>query len=363
MVDGESGLRAISPKWERPRYIGSQRRLEWPNGTFALLYSGEEPDQLRGPQHHKAWVDELAKYKYPQETWDNLELGLRLGENPQVVVTTTPRPLPLLRDMLTDDSFVVTSESTYANVANLPQKFIKRILRRYEGTRLGRQELYAHILDDVPGALWSRDLLDETRWAHGETLPRLFKTVVAVDPQGRHRGTGRRKPDLDRKRPETGIVVVGLAHCNCPAAQAGDDVHGFVIEDATRSYSPELWGRKSIDLYRAYRSVHIVAERNFGGDMVESNIRAVDRGARVKTISASKGKYVRAEPVAALYEQRRVHHVGMFATLEDQMCTWTPDDEEKRQSGSPNNMDALVWALTDLFKLNVRSRRVVFGSG
>jgi phage terminase large subunit-like protein len=314
MVEGESGILACCPPWLQPKYEPSKRRLTWPNGTTATTYSGDAPEQLRGPQHHHAWCDELAKWKYPIDCWDNLELGLRLGDDPRCVVTTTPRPIPLLKQLLADPGTVVTRGSTYDNTVNMAPSFKERILARYEGTRLGRQELYAEILEDTPGALWSRQLLEDTRVRAAPALKRIF---VGLDPGG-----------------DAGIVVAGL----------GEDGHGYVLDDRSVSGSPATWAGQAIAAYHTLQANAIIAERNHGGEMVELTLRTQDATVAVQTVWASQGKYARAEPVSALYEQKKVHHVGMFAAMEDELCNWVPGEGLP----SPNRLDALVWALTAL---------------
>lgn len=326
---------AISPPWDEPRYEPSKRRLTWKNGARATLYSADEPNLLRGPQHDTAWCDELASWQY-SEAWDQLQFGLRLGADPRVVVTTTPRPTPIIRELLKAQTSHVTRGRTFDNAANLAKAFLEQIVAKYEGTRLGRQELDAEVLDDAPGALWKRDQLDALRVAKA---PDLRTIVVGVDPavtSGEHAN-------------ETGIIVVGI----------GTDGHGYVLEDASGRYSPNEWGRRLVALYQHHKANRIVAEVNQGGDLVASNIATVARDMQVTvsvtTVHAARGKRTRAEPVAALYEQRRVHHVGCFAMLEDEMATWEPDvvledgpQKKIQRSDSPDRVDALVWALTDL---------------
>jgi phage terminase large subunit-like protein len=327
IVEGDSGILASAPPWNRPVYQPSKRRLTWPNGAVATTYSAEEPDQLRGPQHDAAWADELAKWRYP-DAWDQLQFGLRLGQNPRCVVTTTPRPTPLIKSLIADPLTVVTRGSTKENYANLAAPFLKKILNKYQGTRLGRQELDAEILDDAPGALWKREQIEALRVAamRPDGTPRRFlRVVVAIDPS----------VSGASETAETGIVAVGL----------GEDRHGYVLDDATVIQpTPEQWGRAAANLYRARHADRIIAEVNNGGDLVEANLRTVDRSLPVKQVRASRGKDVRAEPIAALYEQGRVHHVGTFPLLEDQMCQWEPGVSK----WSPNRIDALVWALTEL---------------
>lgn len=325
LVEGQSGILAISPKDERPLYEPSKRRLTWPNGATATLYNGTEPDQLRGPEHTDAWVDELAKYDYPQDTWDNLQFGLRLGDHPRVCVTTTPRPIKIIRDLLKSPDTVVTRGSTFDNLANLPPRFTTAIREKYEGTRLGRQELFAEVLDDLPGALWQRSAIDASRI---KEAPEMRRVVVAVDPSGT-------KGDSD-EGDEIGIIVVGL----------GIDGRGYVLADRSCKLSPDGWGRRAVQAYHEFNADRIVAERNFGGAMVEHVIRTIDRSVSYKEVTASRGKVVRAEPVAALYEQSRVSHVGSFDLLEDQMCQMGA--EGYVGEGSPDRLDALVWGLSEL---------------
>lgn len=330
MVEGESGIMAVSPPSFRPKYEPSKRRLTWPNGAVATTYSGDEPDQLRGPNFDSAWADEPAKWRYATQVWDNLEMALRLGDNPQVVATTTPRPIPLIKSLIADPQTVVTRGHTDENRENLSETFIHRVVRRYEGTRLGRQELAGEVLDDNPGALWQRDRIEELRVAK---LPDLERIVVAVDPQAADPNE-----TSDEETAETGIVVVGRT--------GGRDPHAFVLEDGSCRDTPNNWGLAVISAYSKWRADRVVAEINNGGAMVQYVILTVarDQGQTVpyKAVHASRGKVTRAEPVAALYEQGKVHHVGMFAELEDQLCQWEPGQK------SPDRLDALVWGLTEL---------------
>lgn len=314
-------LLECTPGSEGLAYEPSRRLMRWANGTTATLYSAEEPDRLRGPQHHWAWCDELAAWQYAGETWDMLQMTMRLGEQPRVVASTTPRPIPLIRVLLKDPAVAVTRGSTFDNAANLSQSFLETVRKRYEGTRLGRQELYAEVLDDVPGALWQRDDLDKGRLRRA---PELKRVVVAIDPAITS------GEDSD----ETGIVVAGI----------GEDGTGYVLEDCSCRESPDRWARIAVDAYHRYKADRIIAERNQGGDMVEHTIRTVDRRVSYESVVAKRGKFVRAEPVAALYEQGRVHHAGSFPALEDQMCRYVPDGFD----GSPDRVDALVWAITAL---------------
>lgn len=331
MILGDSGLINCDPTLTADNWSPTNRRLSWPNGSTAWCYNATEPDQLRGPQHHFAWVDELAKFQYMQETWDQVQFGLRLGEHPRVLVTTTPRPLPLIKKLMVDPDTVVTTGATLDNKANLAANTVKQLYERYGGTRLGRQELQGEILTDIPGALWNRELIDEARIKDvPEDLERVY---VAVDPAvSNNEGSD-----------EHGIVVVGLAR------DAEGYARGYVLEDGTLRGSPEDWARRAVSLYRSWSADKIIAEKNQGGQMVESTIKAVDRSVNVELVHATRGKVVRAEPISALYEQHRVHHVGRFDKLEDQMCLFSIDNIRNISNGSPDRVDALVWGLTKLF--------------
>jgi phage terminase large subunit-like protein len=324
LVEGESGILAISPPWFRPRYEPTKRRLTWPNGAVATTYSAEQPEELRGPQHDAAWCDELAAWRYP-EAWDMLMFGLRLGERPRCVVTTTPKPIKLVRGLLQRSDVAVTRGSTYENRVNLAPPFLSQIVKRYEGTRLGRQEIAAELLDDIPGALWTRDVVERARVCE---IPALRRVVVAIDPAA----------SVSDGADETGIIAAGL----------GEDGHGYVLDDLSGRYAPPEWARRALALYHARHADRIVAEVNNGGDMVETVIRTLDPSASFKAVRATRGKATRAEPVAALYEQARVHHLGAFPALEDQLCAFASDFDRGREGYSPDRLDALIWALTEL---------------
>ncbi len=325
LVEGESGILACHPPDFRPHYEPSKRRLTWPNGAQATVYNAREPDQLRGPQHDAAWSDELAKWFYVRETWDMLQFGLRLGDRPRQIVTTTPRPIPVVKEIMGLPGTVVTRGGTTENAANLAPSFLKTIVRRYAGTRLGRQELNAEILDDVPGALWTRAMLDAARWS-GE-LPDMQRIVVAVDPSGTRGDRG----------DTIGIVVAGR----------GVDGFGYILADRSCRLSPAAWGKRAVDAYHEFQADRLIAEVNYGGAMVEHVIKTTDEMVAYEEVKASRGKIIRAEPVAALYEQGRVRHHGSFLELEDQLCGFTPDGYIGSDD-SPDRADALVWALTDL---------------
>lgn len=337
MVEGPAGLLAVHPKDFKPEYEPSKRRVTWKNGSTATLFNATEPDQLRGPQHDLAWCDELAKFRYAQATWEQLQFGLRLGVHPRQVVTTTPRPIPIIRKLMADDNTFVTRGRTYDNSANLAAPFLRQIEDRYGGTRIGRQELEGEVLDDIPGALWNREILDSCRVP--ESPSDLTRVIVAVDPAA----TSGEEAD------ETGIVGVGVA------PNSDGATHGYILADRSLRGTPEEWARRAVQLYRELSADRIVAEKNNGGEMVESVIKAVDRSVPVTLVTATRGKVVRAEPISALYEQGRIHHVGRFDKLEDQMCMFSQD--MLRTEGSPDRVDALVWGLTEVFGKIVSRRK------
>lgn len=335
MVEGESGL--LSVCWAgdrthdgdpigRPAYEPSKRRLTWENGAIATMFSAEEPERLRGPQHEAGWCDELAAWKHMQDTWDMFQFGLRLGNQPQACVTTTPKPKKLIRTLKKDERTIVTLGSTFDNTPNLARTFLRSVKEKYEGTRLGRQELFAELLDDVPGALWTADAFKPVR-EPGD----LVRVVVGVDPSG---ASGSEDETAD----EIGIVVAGKRA----------DGSLVILEDASCRLSPNGWGRRAVERYHQHQAGVIVAERNFGGAMVEAVIKTADRNAKVTLVTASRGKAVRAEPVAALYEQGRVDHMPGLEVLEQQMLHMASDGYVG--DDSPDRLDAAVWALTELME-------------
>lgn len=323
MVEGPAGILAVSRPSELPHYESSKRRVTWPNGAVATLYSAEEPDRLRGPQHDTAWCDELAAWSRLDDAWSMLQFGLRLGV-PQVLVTTTPRPVKVVRDLLADPRTRVVRGSTYDNSRNLAPSFLDEVRRKYEGTRLGRQELYAELLTDTPGALWTRALIDK---ATARDAPELRRIVVAIDPSVAADGGG----------DECGIVVAGIDY----------DGALWVIRDGSGNLSPSAWAARAVALCEEYKADAIVAEANNGGALVETTLRAFGARGRVKLVHASRGKRSRAEPVSALYEQGKARHARGLATLEDELCTWSSSSGDP----SPNRLDALVWAAFDLCNL------------
>lgn len=323
-------LLSIYPDGQAPSVTYKPVRVFWPNGATATGYNGTEPDQLRGPEFDTAWIDEFAKYRKAEETWDMLQMTLRVGDNPRTLITTTPRPIAILKKILAAESTVVSTGSTFDNAGNLSPRFLERIKADYDGTRLGRQELYAAILDDNPNALFHQSLINETR-VDDQRLPDFNMTLVGVDPPA----TG--NPDSD----ECGIVVASRDRPDTKHA------HFYVQDDQSiQGRSPEGWAAQAISAYYKHEANAIVAEVNQGGDMVESVIKGVDPDVKVIKVRATKGKWIRAEPVAGLYEQKRVHHIGSFPTLEDQMCDFDPSGLSDGKS--PDRMDALVWVITEL---------------
>lgn len=330
MIFGDSGILACSPPDRRPEWEATKRRLVWPNGAVAQAFSAQEPEALRGPQFDAAWVDELAKWKKAEETWDMLQFALRLGDHPQQVITTTPRNVGVLKAILHNPSTVVTHAPTDANRAYLAQSFLEEVQARYAGTRLGRQELEGVLLDDVEGALWTTGVLEGCRI---ERAPEMDRVVVALDPAvSGHAGSD-----------ECGIVVAG-AVTRGPV----QDWRAFVLEDASVRGKPTDWARAAIAAMERWGAEKLVAEVNQGGDLVESVLRQIDPLVPFRALRASRGKSARAEPVAALYEQGRVKHLrhGHLGALEDQLCRMTVAGYQGR--GSPDRVDALVWALTEL---------------
>lgn len=325
MINGESGILAVFPPDERPKVKYKPVRLDFPNGAQALGYNATEPNQLRGPQFDAAWCDELAKWRYARQTWDMLQFALRLGDHPRSMVTTTPLPIELIKSLLAgkEGKITVTRGRTIDNASNLAVPFLAKIRARYEGTRLGRQELDGEVLGDLPGALWSMSTIDAYRL---RDAPPCSRIIVSVDPAVTSTDTSN----------EHGIIVAGI-----------DGSRGIVLEDASISGSPSDWAKRAVALYRTYQADAIVIEVNQGGDMVASTIRTVDPDVNIVEVRATRGKHVRAEPIAALYEQGKVAHVGSFPKLEEQMTQMTTAGYEGE--GSPDRVDALVWALTELF--------------
>ncbi len=326
LAEGPAGLLAIAPRWNRPTYEPTKRRVTWPSGAVATLYSADEPARLRGPQHDLAICDELAAWRYP-EALDMLLLGLRLGRNPRVAIATTPRSTRVIRELLAREGrdVVVTRGSTLENRENLAPAYIEQILERYKGTRLERQEIFGEVLEDAEGALWSHEVLEATRVT--EAPSNMQRIVIAVDPAG----------SAEEGADETGIIVAGLSQ----------DRRAFVLDDLSGRFAPPDWAKRAISAYHAWRADRVVCETNYGGAMVAATIAAIDPSVPVKEITSSRGKVLRAEPIAALFEQRRAHIVGHFAELEDQACNFTADWSRSRD-GSPDRVDALVFAMTEL---------------
>ena len=338
MVKGESGFLNVCWKGDKtykggkmgyPEWSPTKRTLSWENGAQVQFFSAEEPERLRGPQFELAWCDELAAWNKDQDTWAMLQFCMRLGKHPRIMVTTTPKPTKLVREILKNPTTHTTTGSTFDNAANLAGTYLKAVKEQYEGTRLGRQELYAEVLEEAEGALWTTDMLDKASIKH-EDLPHLNRIVVSIDPAV----TANAESDM------TGIVVAGI------------DVNGiaYVLGDYTERLSPQGWASKAISLYHQYSADRIVAERNQGGEMVRRTLEVEDETVPIKLVHASRGKYARAEPVSALYERGLVRHVtnppdgASLNELETQMRTWEP----LGSIGSPDRLDACVWALTDL---------------
>ena len=324
MIEGESGILAVCPRDERPEYRKSERKLIWPNGATSLIFTADEPERLRGKQHKKIWADEMAAWRY-QEAWDQAKFGLRLGDRPQAIITTTPRPVKNVTDLIKDPATHLTRGTTYDNRSNLAPTFFAEIVKRYEGTRLGRQELNAEVLTDTPGALWAHDSISHVLPSQ---RPKMKRIVIGVDPA----------ITSEANSNETGIIAAGL----------GEDDHGYVLADRTGVMAPAEWARVVKQLYDEIEADRVVVETNQGGAMVRAVLQAQAPNLPVFEVRATRGKYVRAEPISALYAQGRVHHAGYFEALEDQMCSFTPDFD-RQQNGSPDRVDALVWAFTDLF--------------
>jgi phage terminase large subunit-like protein len=324
MIGGPSGLLSLDWGGKAPRWIGMRRCVELPNGAVAFGFSSEDPESLRGPQFSAAWCDELAKWKYPDATWDMLQFGLRLGARPRQVVTTTPRPIPLLKRLIADRGTIVSRTTTDDNWRNLAPAFLDAIVARYRGTRLGRQELDAELIEERPDALWHRPTIEACRVA---SAPELTRIVIGVDPPA---GSGDRSAAC-------GIVAAGIDRARI----------GYVLADATAGgLTPARWARRVVDLYHRLEADRIIAEVNQGGDMVEAVIRQADAKVPVLKVTANRGKLLRAEPVAALYEKGEVKHVGAFPALEDEMCDLGLGGLSSGRS--PDRVDALVWALSAL---------------
>ena len=322
-VEGESGLLSILNDETIANYNRSLGEVVLHNGSRFKTFSADSPERLRGPQHHRAWCDELGSWKYT-ETWAQLMFGLRLGQNPKVVITTTPKPIPIIKELAKRKDVLVTSGSTFENEKNLADAAVVALRERYAGTRLGRQELFAEILEDVEGSLWSRDMLQSAMLKFNEKLPDFKRVVVAVDPA----------VTANKDSNETGIVICATDHKG----------QYYVLNDISGVYTPDTWAKKTVEAYESYKADKVIAEVNNGGDLVQKVVKTVDPNVNYKAVRATRGKFVRAEPIAALYEQKRVKHVNRFSLLEDQLCTYNPEIS----SISPDRLDALVWGLTEL---------------
>lgn len=381
MVEGESGIVAISPPWNRPLWEPGKLQLTWPNGAIAQLFSAESPERLRGPQCDTFWADELAAWQKLQETWDMLQFGFRLGSDPRGCITTTPKPLPIVKDLIKDDrnkkeegQTAVVRGSTYDNKANLAPKFYKSVVTKYEGTRLGRQELDAEILEDMPGALWQRSALDLNRISGVPPFPRILKeSVVPGEPS--------EFETLETlKRAATAIMAMAgedLIRCvvavdpNASNNEGSDEIgitvsgkglsgKGYLLADCSMRGSPNEWASCAVLAHDAFQADRVIGEANQGGNMVEYTIHSAAKALKidglrqsdnvgVTLVHATRGKATRAEPVSSLYEQNRISHVGTHPVLEDQMCLFTMDFDRKSMGYSPDRVDALVWGFTHLF--------------
>ena len=335
MIEGPAGILRNAPRAERPLWISSRARLEWPNGAVAEAFSAEDPESLRGPQFDAAWCDELAKWRQAEAAFDMLQFGLRLGRHPRQLITTTPRPIALLKRLIADPRSAVMRAGTIENAAHLSPAFLDEVLARYAGTRLGRQEIDGEIIEDRADALWTRAAIEDARVA---MAPELARIVVGIDPP-------------TSARP-------GSDACGIVAAGRDEEGRVYVLEDASANgLQPAAWAARAIAAYRRHNADAIVAEVNQGGDMVGAVLRNVDASVPLKCVHATRGKYLRAEPVAALYAQGRVKHVGKPKTeLEDQMCDFGPDGLSA--GGSPDRLDALVWAVTELTQRGWQGPRI-----
>jgi phage terminase large subunit-like protein len=320
-IEGESGIKALHPDVRFNRSLGE---LYFPNGCRGKVYSADDPESLRGPNNYAAWCDEIAKWRYLKLTWDNLMFTMRKGERPQTVVTTTPRPLPFLKEIKARATTHLTTGSTYENLDNLSPAYIDIIVKPYEGTQQGRQELHAEDIEDTEGALWKRAWLEAQRLTRA---PELIRIVTGLDPSATAGGD------------EAGVITAGIGPCSCTGES---ETHGFVLSDDSVQASPEKWAAAAVTAYHKFKADALIAEDNNGGEMVSVTIKTVPHAPPVKRIHASRGKHTRAEPISMLYQQRKVHHVGAFPRLEDELCSWVQGDD------SPNRLDALVWALTEL---------------
>jgi len=335
MIEGSSGLLAVHPPLERPLYEPSKRQVTWPNGALATCFSAEAYEQLRGPQFDGAWVDELAKFREGEKVWDQLMFGLRLGRNPRVIVTTTPRPTKLLKSLIKHPDVIVTKGSTFDNAKNLAKPFLDYIRRQYEKNWLGRQELYADMIEVHQGSLWTPSLLERARSAYQE-VP-LQRLVIAIDPAVSH----------GAQSDETGIIAAGITA----------DGIGVVLEDLSLKGPPTQWIQRAIEAYHRLKADRIVAEVNMGGELVEQLLRSYDESISYKAVRATRGKAIRAEPIAALYERGKVWHATYLSELEEQLCSYVPGVSGK----SPDRLDALVWALTDLMLLSPPRAKIWVG--
>lgn len=322
-MEGESGLKTLHPDVQFNRSLGE---FFFPSGAKGKIFSADDPESLRGPNNYAAWCDEVAKWRYLKKTWDNLMYTMRMGDLPQTVVTTTPRPIPFLKEIKARETTYVTRGTTYENLPNLSPAYFETVIKPYEGTEQGRQELNAEDLEDIEGALWKRAWIEALRVTRA---PDLHRIVTGIDPSATESGD------------EAGIITAGIGTCYCKGTDT-PETHGFVLSDDSVRAHPENWAAAAVTAYHKFKADKLIAEDNNGGQMVETTIGTVPHAPPVKRIHASRGKHTRAEPVSMLYQQKKVHHVGTFPRMEDEMCSWLQGDD------SPNRLDALVWALTEL---------------
>ncbi|MDR1560927.1 MAG: terminase family protein [Holosporaceae bacterium] len=326
MVEGESGLVSISEKEEKLLYVPSRRLVQWPNKAVATLYGAEHYEQLRGPQFDAAWIDEFAKFQHPRETFEQISFSLRLGKNPKTIITTTPRPIQFIKDLMARKDVITVRGTSLENIDNLSPTFLKQ-LEYLKGTRLEAQEIYAEIIDDDQNTLWSWNNIEDCY----KTPPHFLNNVViGVDPAL----TSGANSD------ETGIIVVGMDGFG----------HGYVLDDLSISTTPEVWAKRVIDAYMKYYARLIVIECNAGGELLTNLLESFDNSIKIKTVYATTSKITRAEPIVVLYQKKLVHHARQFQILEMQMATYKP------KSKSPDRLDALVWAISELFQINERSK-------
>jgi phage terminase large subunit-like protein len=360
MIEGPTGILAVTPKAERPRWVEKDRELIWPNGAIGNLYTSEEPERARGGNHDFLWCDELGSWRNAEMTWKLIRLALRItgprGDRPQAVITMTPRPTPVIRALLANPGAAIQSGTTYDNVDNLDPDFFEALREEFDGTRLGKQEIEGELLGDTPGAMFKMSQIEASRV---KAIPfDLLRMVVAIDPAVADLEERKKAANSEIYLAETGIVVAGRGRCLCKGTE---DQHAFVVGDLSGYYQPEEWARLAVQAYTDHKADRVIAEVNNGGALVQATLRAYggEKHVAYHAVTASRGKAIRAEPIATLYEQGKVHHLGVHAKLEDQMTTWNPLMSKK----SPDRLDANVWGLTDLMLGPGSPRRAILAGG